>query len=187
MRKSRYRKKRKHRHYARSDKSESTNLTRIGEKAKECPELVFTSVFHHITDIDNLRTCYMALDSNKAVGVDQISRMEYGANLEENLRGLSARLRRMGYRPRPKRRAYIPKPGSEKGRPLGISSFFRSSTTCSLSAIVALRIRILLSFSVANIRHRVSIRLLLLIIRRRRFHFLQQPHFDEEKGRKRQK
>jgi RNA-directed DNA polymerase len=29
----------------------------------------------------------------------------------------------MGYRPQPKRRAYIPKPGSEKGRPLGISSF----------------------------------------------------------------
>jgi len=27
----------------------------------------------------------------------------------------------MGYCPQPKRRAYIPKPGSEKGRPLGIS------------------------------------------------------------------
>jgi group II intron reverse transcriptase/maturase len=29
----------------------------------------------------------------------------------------------MGYRPKPKRRSYIPKPGSEKGRPLGISCF----------------------------------------------------------------
>lgn len=29
----------------------------------------------------------------------------------------------MGYRPQPKRRSYIPKPGSERGRPLGISSF----------------------------------------------------------------
>jgi RNA-directed DNA polymerase len=29
----------------------------------------------------------------------------------------------MGYRPQPSRRSYIPKPGSEKGRPLGISSF----------------------------------------------------------------
>jgi group II intron reverse transcriptase/maturase len=28
----------------------------------------------------------------------------------------------MGYRPGPKRRSYIPKPGSEKGRPLGISN-----------------------------------------------------------------
>ncbi len=29
----------------------------------------------------------------------------------------------MGYRPHPKRRIDIPKPGSEQGRPLGISSF----------------------------------------------------------------
>ncbi len=29
----------------------------------------------------------------------------------------------MGYCPRPKRRSYIPKAGSDKGRPLGISCF----------------------------------------------------------------
>jgi RNA-directed DNA polymerase len=29
----------------------------------------------------------------------------------------------MGYKPQPKRRIYIPKPGSETGRPMGISSF----------------------------------------------------------------
>src|ERR671936_1209418 len=39
------------------------------------------------------------------------------------LHDLSARLKRMGYRPQPKRRIYIPKPGSETERPLGISSF----------------------------------------------------------------
>jgi len=84
--------------------------------------LVFTSLYHHICDVDNLRACYDALDANKATGVDGVTKEEYGKNLEENLRDLSGRLKRMGYRPGPKRRSYIPKPGSEKGRPLGISN-----------------------------------------------------------------
>jgi group II intron reverse transcriptase/maturase len=101
----------------------ATDLTRIGEKARREPELVFTSLYHHICDVDNLRACYDALKADKAVGVDGVTKAEYGENLEENLRDLAARLSRMGYRPGPKRRSYIPKPGSAKGRPLGISNF----------------------------------------------------------------
>ena len=36
----------------------STDLRRIGEKARKEPELVFTSLFHHVTDVDNLRACF---------------------------------------------------------------------------------------------------------------------------------
>jgi group II intron reverse transcriptase/maturase len=101
----------------------STDLTRIGERARKQPGLVFTSLYHHVTDLDNLRSCYEALDGDKAVGVDGVTKEQYGENLEENLQSLSDRLKRMGYRPQPRRRSYIPKPGSEKGRPLGISCF----------------------------------------------------------------
>ena len=83
---------------------------------------MFTSLYHHVCDVDNLRACYDTLSGHKATGVDGVSKKEYGANLEENLGDLSQRLKRMGYRPGPKRRSYIPKPGSEKGRPLGISN-----------------------------------------------------------------
>ena len=100
----------------------ATDLRRIGEKARGEPGVVFTNLYHHICDVDNLRACYDTLDARKATGVDGVSKAEYGKNLEENLRDLSARLRRMGYRPGPKRRSYIPKPGSAKGRPLGISN-----------------------------------------------------------------
>jgi group II intron reverse transcriptase/maturase len=100
----------------------ATNLKWIGEKARKEPGLVFTSLYHHIYDVDNLRACYDTLEANKATGVDGVTKEEYGRNLEENLRDLSERLRRMGYRPGPKRRSYIPKPGTEKGRPLGISN-----------------------------------------------------------------
>jgi RNA-directed DNA polymerase len=101
----------------------STNLRWIGEKARKEPKLVFTSLYHHVTDVDNLRVCYDALPGNRVVGVDGVTKKEYGKNLEENLRDLSGRLKRMGYRPKPKRRSYIPKPGSERDRPLGISCF----------------------------------------------------------------
>jgi group II intron reverse transcriptase/maturase len=100
-----------------------TNLARISVKARANPDLVFTSLYHHIADIDHLRTCYHLLKGNKAVGVDEVTKAMYADDLEANLHDLSARLKRMGYRPQPKRRVYIPKPGSEKGRPLGISSF----------------------------------------------------------------
>jgi len=101
----------------------STDLTRIGEKARKEPDLVFTSLYHHVTDLDNLRDCYGALDDDKAVGVDGVTKEQYGRNLEENLQSLSDRLKRMGYRPQTRRRSYVPKPGSDKGRPLGISCF----------------------------------------------------------------
>ena len=101
----------------------STELKRIGEKARSDPQLVFTSLYHHVCDVDNLRACFEALPGKRAVGIDGVTKEQYGSNLEANLQDLSERLRRMGYHPQPKRRSYIPTPGSEKGRPRGISCF----------------------------------------------------------------
>ena len=101
----------------------ATALTRIGTKARDEPKLVFSSLYHHVYDIDNLRAAYDSLERRKAVGIDGIDKDIYGKNLEENLKELSEKLKRMAYKPHPSRRTYIPKPGSERGRPLGISSF----------------------------------------------------------------
>ncbi len=98
-----------------------TALAQIGEKARKEPKLVFTSLYHHVTAVGNLRECYDNLDGRKAIGVDGVTKEQYGENLEENLQNLSSRLKCMGYKPQAKRRTYVPKPGSEKGRPLGIS------------------------------------------------------------------
>ncbi len=101
----------------------STDLNRIREKARKESHLVFTTLYHHVTDVDNLRACYDALEADKAKGVDGVSKEQYGEELVQNLEDLSGRLKDMRYRPQPKRRSYVPKPGSAKGRPLGISSF----------------------------------------------------------------
>jgi len=114
----------------------STDLRRIGEKARSDPKLVFTSLYHHVTDVDNLRACYEALPAERAVGVDGVNKERYGKRLAENLQGLSQRLRRMGYKPQPKRRSYIPKPGSEEGRPLAISSFEDKLVELSLKRVM---------------------------------------------------
>ena len=100
----------------------ATNLKWIGEKARKEPDLVFTSLYHHITDVDTLRASYDTLKANKAIGVDGVTKQQYGRDLESNLEGLSERLGRMSYRPGAKRRSYIPKAGSTKGRALGISN-----------------------------------------------------------------
>jgi group II intron reverse transcriptase/maturase len=55
------------------------------------------------------------------VGVDGITKEEYGQRLEENLRELHGRLKSMRYRHQPIRRVHIPKAKGKK-RPIGIPS-----------------------------------------------------------------
>ena len=99
------------------------DLMRIGERARKNRKERFTSIYHFVTDVEHLRACYEELPAESAPGVDGVTKEEYGKDLEGNLKGLSERLGRMGYRPKPVRRVYIPKPGSTKKRPLGIPSF----------------------------------------------------------------
>jgi RNA-directed DNA polymerase len=101
----------------------ATELTRVRAYVTQHPSEVMTSLYHHVTDIDNLRSCFEDQDGSKAVGLDGVDKEEYRQKLEVNLTDLSARLKRMGYIPQTKRRSYIPKPGNEKGRPLAISVF----------------------------------------------------------------
>lgn len=72
---------------------------------------------------DSLKLAYRSMDGKKAVGIDKVTKDEYGVNLDENLEVLVAKMKRQAYHPHPSRRVYIPKDGKDKMRPLGISSF----------------------------------------------------------------
>lgn len=78
----------------------------------------------HLFNEDSLRECFNELDGKKAVGTDGIDKEKYRENLDENLRNLVARMKRMAYRPGPVRQVLIPKAGSKtEKRPLGICNF----------------------------------------------------------------
>lgn len=66
--------------------------------------------------------CHRELDGSKAVGIDEVTKKEYGENLEQNIEGLVERLKRKSYKPQPSLRVYIPK-SNGKLRPLGIASY----------------------------------------------------------------
>ena len=92
-------------------------LTRIGQLARKDAKERFTSIYHYVTDLDHLRASYEGMEKDSAPGIDGVTKEEYGKRLEENLRELADRLGRMGYKPQPVKRVYIPKAGSQKKRP----------------------------------------------------------------------
>jgi RNA-directed DNA polymerase len=70
-----------------------------------------------------LRAAFKAVAANRgSAGVDHVSIADYAENLDANLARLSEALRTGAYRPQAIRRHYIPKPGSQEKRPLGIPS-----------------------------------------------------------------
>ncbi len=97
----------------------ATKLFRIAQKARTEPDCVFNNLYQLLKP-ELLRECYEQLRSDAAAGIDKVTKQAYGENLEANLAALTERLHRMAYIPQPVRRVYIPKPGSAKGRPLGI-------------------------------------------------------------------
>jgi RNA-directed DNA polymerase len=97
-----------------------SELGRVRRVAATDKEARFTALLHHV-DVDRLRAAYFALRPKAAPGVDGVTWHEYGQNLEGNLEDLHARVHRGGYRAKPSRRVFIPKPDGRQ-RPLGVAS-----------------------------------------------------------------
>jgi RNA-directed DNA polymerase len=100
----------------------TTELTRNTRSDGKQSQRRYTSLMGMLFNVVGLTESFHRQPRDKAVGVDGIGKEDYEQNLATNLADLSARLRRMGYRPKPARRVYIPKANGGK-RPLGIPSF----------------------------------------------------------------
>src|SRR5574341_2660603 len=96
-------------------------LERVGEVARRDKQVRFTTLLHHVYNLETLRRAYLALKREAAPGVDGMTWREYGEQLETKLEDLSLRLKRGAYRAKPVRRVLIPKPDGRQ-RPLGVTA-----------------------------------------------------------------
>jgi RNA-directed DNA polymerase len=79
------------------------------------------SLIDKVTPQRTLEAAFWKVAANKgAAGVDHVTIPMFEVRLDDELRRLSERLRDGTYRPQAIRRHYIPKPGSQEMRPLGI-------------------------------------------------------------------
>jgi group II intron reverse transcriptase/maturase len=104
-----------------SETSVSTKLLRIAELARKAPEMVLTTLAHHI-DVDWMREAYRRTRKDGALGVDGQSADDYARDLEANLRSLVERAKSGNYRAPPVKRVQIPK-GDGTMRPIGLPTF----------------------------------------------------------------
>jgi group II intron reverse transcriptase/maturase len=99
----------------------SPKLVKVVERAQREPEGRFHSLAH-LMDVPALERAYRRSRKDAAVGVDGVTKEQYGQGLEANLQDLHARMKAKRYRHQPIRRVHIPKEGG-KTRPIGISAF----------------------------------------------------------------
>ncbi len=101
--------------------SMSPELRKVAERAQREPDGRFHALAHLI-DVPALARAYYRLREDAAVGVDGVTKEDYGQDLLANLQDLHERLKAQRWRHQPIRRVHIPKDNG-KTRPLGISAF----------------------------------------------------------------
>jgi group II intron reverse transcriptase/maturase len=99
-----------------------TGMDRILHLVEKHPNEPLQTLMHYINKT-TLKEVHQRQETNKASGVDKVTKSTYDKNLDENIDKLLARMKTFSYRPQPVRRAYIEKEGKSEVRPLGIPAY----------------------------------------------------------------
>src|SRR3954464_10751365 len=115
-----------------------TGLERIAEKARREPKLRFTSLAHHVT-ADRVWRNLCQIPNHSAPGVDGQRIPEAKESFQGWIGAMLQSVHRKGYKAPVIRRVYIPKPGKQEKRPLGVPTVadraLQRSTAEVLSAV----------------------------------------------------
>ncbi len=116
----------------------ATGLERIAEKARNEPKLRFTSLAHQIT-MDRVEESLQQIPNRSAPGCDGQTVPQAKEDFDVWIEPMLQSVHRQGYQAPPIRRVYIPKPGKQEKRPLGVPCVadraLQRSTAQVLSAI----------------------------------------------------
>ena len=96
-----------------------TGLEQIAEKARKEAKLRFTSLAHHVT-AERVWKNLKHLRRSSAAGSDEQSVLEAKETFEAWIEPMLQSMHRGGYKAPPVRRVYIPKPGKQEKRPIGV-------------------------------------------------------------------
>ena len=99
-----------------------TGMDRILHLVDKYPDRKLQTLMHLINKT-TLKEVHKKQETNKASGIDKVTKEAYDKNLDENLDNLLARMKTFSYRPQPVRRTYIEKEGKNETRPLGIPAY----------------------------------------------------------------
>jgi group II intron reverse transcriptase/maturase len=114
----------------------TTGLERIADKARCEPKLRFTSLAHHITK-ERVWESLCQIPTKSASGVDGQTVTEAKESFEEWIAGTLQSVHRQGYRAPDIRRVYIPKPGKQEMRPLGVPTVADRALQRSASQVLS--------------------------------------------------
>jgi group II intron reverse transcriptase/maturase len=96
-----------------------TGLEGVAAKARTDTKLVFTSLAHHVTK-DLIMESLKHTPLGSAVGIDEIDVRTARETFDQWIEEMLTRIHRQSYRAPAVRRVWIPKPGKEEKRPIGV-------------------------------------------------------------------
>jgi group II intron reverse transcriptase/maturase len=97
----------------------TTGLERIAAKARDEPKLRLTSLAHHITG-ERVWRNLQQIPERSAPGVDGQTVAQAKRDFTQWIEPMLEAVHRQGYQAPPVRRVYIPKPGKQEKRPIGV-------------------------------------------------------------------
>ena len=95
------------------------------------------SLYDKVYGLSNLKAAWKRVEANQGGGgVDRMSVTDFAKDAEARLQRLSEALRSGTYKPQPVKRTYIPKPGSQEKRPLGIPTIIDRIVQTALRNVI---------------------------------------------------